>query len=62
MTVIIEQIDDVTFTVDGIEIRKSNEGAWIGNPELSQKQIATFQRHLQAVEQFGLKGKAEYKV
>ncbi|MBB4117889.1 hypothetical protein GGR32_000161 [Mesonia hippocampi] len=60
--IVIEQLNDDLYLVDGMQVHRDQSGNWIGNPKMNPAQIATFQRHLQAVENFGVTGKAEYKL
>lgn len=60
MPVKIEQIDDTTIQVDDINIIKDQNNNWVAKAELTVNQTKAFQLHLQAIEQYNVKGKAEY--
>lgn len=62
MTIQIEQLDDIRYTVDGHEVIKDQNGNWVAKAELSTQQIATFQKHIQAVEAYNIKPKATYQL
>ncbi len=60
MAIEINQVNDTTYTVDSHQVVLDQNGNWVAKTELTTKQITAFQRHIQAVKQFGLTGKASY--
>lgn len=60
MTISIEQLDERRYKVDHHEVVKDQNENWIAKTEMETKQVSAFQRHLEAVERFGVTGKATY--
>lgn len=60
MMIRIEQLDERRYKVDHHEVVKDQNDNWIARTEMETKQVSAFQRHIEAVERFGVKGNATY--
>lgn len=46
MTIKIKQLSEDRYTVNGKLVHKDMEGNWIGNPEMTTKEVSLFQNHI----------------
>lgn len=46
MTINIKQLSEDRFTVNGKLVHKDMDGNWIGNPDMTTKEVSFFQNHI----------------
>lgn len=54
MCIRIEKLAADKYSVDGHLVYKDQNGNWIGSPEMNHRQKDAFQKHIAAVENYGL--------